>query len=383
MKLPKRTFLILMTCWLFAAPAIAQQLQVGAERLELYLPLLKNKNVALVANHTSLVAQQHLVDVLLEKNIHVKKVFAPEHGFRGMADAGATIQNSTDVQTGLPLISLYGSNKKPTPEQLKDIDIVVFDMQDVGARFYTYISTMHYVMEACAEQQKTLLLLDRPNPNGNYVAGPILQQEQQSFVGMHPIPIVHGLTVAELAQMINGEGWLKNGVICPLLIVKNKNYDRQKAYSLPVKPSPNLPTAQAVALYPSLCLFEGTILSVGRGTDFPFEVVGGTSSQYGTFTFTPKSKAGATQPVLQDKKCYGLDLRKEKNTSFSLRFLIEMYQKSPEKDKFFNSFFDKLAGNKQLRQQIAQGMSEKEIEKTWQTDLEAYKAKRYSYLLYP
>jgi uncharacterized protein YbbC (DUF1343 family) len=300
-----------------------------------------------------------------------------------MADAGATIQNSTDVQTGLPLISLYGSNKKPTPEQLKDIDIVVFDMQDVGARFYTYISTMHYVMEACAEQQKTLLLLDRPNPNGNYVAGPILQQEQQSFVGMHPIPIVHGLTVAELAQMINGEGWLKNGVICPLLIVKNKNYDRQKAYSLPVKPSPNLPTAQAVALYPSLCLFEGTILSVGRGTDFPFEVVGGTSSQYGTFTFTPKSKAGATQPVLQDKKCYGLDLRKEKNTSFSLRFLIEMYQKSPEKDKFFNSFFDKLAGNKQLRQQIAQGMSEKEIEKTWQTDLEAYKAKRYSYLLYP
>lgn len=378
----RTSFLGAVVVMLLLSFVATAQLQVGAERLELYLPLLKGKNVALVVNHTSLVGQQHLVDVLLANNIKVKKVFTPEHGFRGMADAGATIQNSIDTKTGLPLISLYGSNKKPTPEQLKDVEIVLFDMQDVGARFYTYISTMHYVMEACAEQQKPLLILDRPNPNGHYVAGAVLQKEQQSFVGMHPIPIVHGLTIAELAQMINGEGWLKNGITCPLFIVKNKNYDRKKIYNLPVKPSPNLPTAQSIALYPSLCLFEGTILSVGRGTDFPFEVVGGTSSAYGNFSFTPKSKAGATKPVLQDKKCYGLDLRQEKNNTFSLRFLIEMYQKSPEKDKFFNSFFDKLAGNKQLRQQIMQGMSAAEIEKTWEEDLAIYKAKRNSYLLY-
>jgi len=362
--------------------------KIGAENFLLKeVKNLKDKRLALVVNHSSLVDDfkdtKHLADTLLGLGFKVQKVFAPEHGFRGDADAGETIKNDTDTKTGLPIISLYGKNKKPTPQQLADVDVVIFDIQDVGVRFFTYISTMHYVMEACAENKKTLYVLDRPNPNGSYVAGSVLQKGFESFVGMHPIPIVHGLTVGELAQMINGEKWLAGGLQCDLVVVKMQNYTHKTNYNLPVKPSPNLPNTNAVLWYPSLCLFEGTVMSVGRGTEFPFQVVGYPDKRMGDFTFTPKSIVGmAKNPLYENQICYGKDYRNTPPLGFTLEPLIEFYKKFPQKDKFFNNFFDKLAGNSLLRKQIEQGMSNEQIQETWKQDLENYKKLRAKYLLY-
>lgn len=360
-----------------------QALMTGAQQLPLYLPQLADKRVAMVVNHTSLLGNTHLVDTLLYHKITIKKIFAPEHGFRGEADAGEHVASGTDKKTGLPLISLYGNNKKPTAAQLADIYVVIFDIQDVGARFYTYISTMHYVMEACAENSKKLLVLDRPNPNGHYFDGPVLKAGFKSFVGMHPIPVVHGLTIGELALMINDQKWLANGVKCELDVIKNTIYTHKTPYIVPVKPSPNLPNQQAIRLYPSLCLFEGTPISVGRGTDFPFQLIGSPNPKNGSFTFTPQSMPGAKNPPHLNKVCYGVDLREDTLNHFTLYYLIDFYQKSDNKEKFFNSFFDKLAGTDQLKNQIKSGMTEAQIRETWKEDLQQYKAMRTNYLLYP
>jgi uncharacterized protein YbbC (DUF1343 family) len=357
---------------------------VGAARFESYLSFLKNKKVAMVVNQTSMLGNTHLVDTLLRLGIQVKKIFAPEHGFRGTGDAGEKINTSIDKQTKLPLISLYGKDKKPTTAHLAGIDVVIFDIQDVGVRFYTYISTMHYVMEACAEQQKLLVILDRPNPNGDYIDGCVLEPKFQSFVGMHPIPIVHGLTVGELAEMINGEKWLANGLKCRLEVVKCLNYTHQTPYILPIKPSPNLPNANSIRLYPSLCLFEGTNISVGRGTDFPFEVIGHPDFPDKSFSFTPSSREGAKKPPFENIVCYGTDFRKgtDWQYEFSLQALIQYYGSSKDKKTFFNDFFTKLAGTEILRKQIENQLSEDEIRKTWQGNLDTYKQIRKKYLLY-
>lgn len=361
-------------------------LRLGAEQFELYLPEIQNKKIALVVNHSAQINKEHLVDILLRKDVSIKKIFVPEHGFRGNADAGEIIQDEKDPRTGLPIISLYGKNKKPTPKQLEDIETVIFDIQDVGVRFFTYISTMHYVMEACAENNKELIILDRPNPNADYVAGPVLQKGFESFIGMHPIPVVHGLTVGELALMINGEKWLKNGIQCKLKVIPMENYTHQTRYEPPIKPSPNLPNYFAIRMYPSLCLFEGTAMSVGRGTDFPFQVVGYPDKRMGEFSFIPTSKPGmAKNPLYENQICYGIDYRTiyaQQPPRFTLKFLIDFYQKFPNKDKFFNSFFDKLAGNKQLKEQIQKGMTAEQIEATWQEELQNYLQLRKKYLLY-
>lgn len=357
---------------------------VGAEQLSEYLPMLEGKNVALIVNQTSLVGNTHIVDTLLSRGVGIKKVFAPEHGFRGEADAGEHVKSAVDTRTSLPIVSLYGSNKKPTAEQLADVDVVVFDIQDVGARFYTYISTMHYAMEACAENDKEFIVLDRPNPNGHYVDGPILEPQYKSFVGMHPIPVVHGLTVGELALMINGEKWLENGLTCDLQVITVKNYTHNDTYILPVRPSPNLPNQQSIALYPSICFFEGTPISLGRGTDFPFQAIGYPNPKFGDFTFTPVSTPGAKNPPLQNQLCYGIDLREvDVSPGIDLKYLIDFYHKAEDKEKFFTSFFNLLAGTDQLGKQITAGMSEAEIKQTWQAPLADYKAMRKKYLLYP
>ncbi len=383
--------------------------QLGNERLELYMPLLKDKSVALVVNHTSLIkSEQHLVDFLLEKKVNIKTIFAPEHGFRGTADAGEAVKNGIDTKTNLPIISLYGNNKKPTKQQLEGIDVVIFDIQDVGARFYTYISTMHYVMEACAENQKKMLVLDRPNPNNvpnEVVDGCVLDKKLTSFVGMHEIPILHGLTVGELAQMINGEKWLKNGIQCDLTVIKYADFecfmkdknnkiedDKIPFFMSKVPPSPNLRSFRAVKLYASLCLFEGTIMSVGRGTETPFELIGYPDKAFGDFSFVPKSIIGmAKTPLFENKECFGIDLRNinidSQQQGIDLDYLIDFYKKRNAKDTkqttFFNSFFDKLAGSDALRLQIIAGKSAKEIKKSWEKDLEKYKIIRKKYLLYP
>lgn len=361
-------------------------IQLGADRIDLILAEAKGKKVSLVVNQTSLLSNgTHLLDTLLAHNISINAIFAPEHGFRGDADAGEKIIDGKDTKTGIEVISLYGKNNKPTAEQLKNTDIVIFDIQDVGTRFYTYISTMHYVMEACGENDIKCIILDRPNPN-DYVDGPILDVKYRSFVGMHPIPILHGLTVGELATMINGEGWLKNGIKCRLQIISMTGWKHGQPYSLPVKPSPNLPNDQAIKLYPSLCFFEATQVSVGRGTEFPFQVVGAPHSKYGKFTFTPHSVPGAKNPLLKDKLCYGLDLRNyEFEGGLSLRFVIDFYTKSGLGGTFFSSprFMDLLSGSNSLRQQITKGMTEAEIRKTWEEGLKKYKIMRTKYLLYP
>lgn len=358
---------------------------VGADQMNVYLPELAGKNIALVVNHTSLVGKTHLTDTLISKGITIKKVFAPEHGFRGAAADGEKIVDGVDGKTGLAIVSLYGKNQKPTPEQLADVDVVIFDIQDVGTRFYTYISTMHYVMEACAEQKKKMIILDRPNPNGHYVDGPMLQPELRSFVGMHPIPVVHGLTVGELAQMINGEGWLANGVKCDVTIVKVKNWKHSDFYSVPVRPSPNLPNDQAIRLYPSLCFFEGTPISVGRGTQTPFLILGNPEFKEMPFQFTPVAIPGmSTTPPHKDKLCYGIDLREVKvESKLDLKYLIQMYNRYPDKEKFFTGSFDRLAGTTALKQQIKDGLTEEQIRESWNADLESYKEKRKKYLIYP
>ena len=360
---------------------------MGCEQTNGYLPLLKGKNVALVVNHTSIFSnRRHLADSLLALGIKIKLIFAPEHGFRGDASAGETIKDGTDAKTGLPTTSLYGKNKKPSPEQLNGIDVVIFDIQDVGVRYYTYPSTMHYVMEACAENQKKCLILDRPNPNGHLVAGPVLDPKFASFVGMNPVPVVHGLTSGELAQMINGQGWLKGSKKCDLQVVACQHYTHKMAYNLPIAPSPNLPNRQAILLYPSICLFEGTNISVGRGTDTQFQVVGGLNPAFGSFSFTPVDKAGAVNPPNEDKVCYGLDLRQRnaQKEGFTLKYVLGFYQKSGEKEKFFSSpsFFDKLAGSDQIRLQILAGKTEAQICESWEKDLKQFKIMRKKYLLY-
>ena len=365
------------------------EIVTGASQLATYLPILINKKVALVGNPTSIVFNLHnkpvhLVDTLLKHQIDITKVFAPEHGFRGKADAGEHVKNGIDTKTNIPIISLYGKNKKPSAKVLQDVDIVVFDIQDVGARFYTYISSLHYVMEACAENQIPVMILDRPNPNGHYIDGPIMQKECNSFVGLHPIPIVHGMTIGEYAKMINGELWLKNNIQCDLKIISMKNYNHNKTYDLPIKPSPNLPNATAINLYPSLCLFEGTSISVGRGTNMQFQVYGSPKLPKTKFSFTPIPNEGSKYPKHENKLCYGEDLRHtNKVDQLQLKWLLKAYKSHPEKEAFFTSFFKKLAGTPVLQQQIEQGLSEHEIRATWQNGLKQFSKTREKYLMYP
>ncbi|MDM8160741.1 DUF1343 domain-containing protein [Labilibaculum sp. K2S] len=368
----------------------SEALLTGAERFEEYIPLLNEKKVAVVANQSSLAKGEHLVDALLAKNIQIAKIFSPEHGFRGDADAGEKITNGTDGKTGLPIVSLYGKHYKPSAADLKDVDVVVFDIQDVGVRFYTYISTLHYVMEACAEQGKQVIVLDRPNPNGHYVDGPVLEIKYSSFVGMHPVPVVYGMSIGEYAQMINGEKWLKNKVQCELKVIPCKNWNREKSYLLPVKPSPNLPNQLSVALYPSLCFFEGTVVSAGRGTNYPFQVYGHPSFTKGDFEFTPRSIPGASKyPKFEGEKCVGCDLQKismddfRKKKKLDLSFLLNAYRELKDKPVFFNSFFENLAGTANLRTQIENSLSEEQIRASWEKDRNKFMAIRAKYLIYP
>jgi uncharacterized protein YbbC (DUF1343 family) len=361
----------------------------GAWRTEEYFPLLKAKHVGVVANQTSLIREVHLVDSLLSAGITVVKVFTPEHGFRGNAEAGASIGNDWDSRSGLPLISLYGDRKKPGKAELEGLDIVIFDLQDVGARFYTYISTMTYMMEACAENNIPLILLDRPNPNGFYVDGPVLKPEFSSFVGLHPVPVVHGMTMTEYARMVNGERWLKNGAECNLTWVPCKGYTHKSRYRLPVRPSPNLPDMASVYLYPSLCFFEGTVVSVGRGTKSPFTVIGHPDFTYGSHVFRPVQIKGVSEnPPHKGVDCYGYNLRERsdeiyENGGLRLEWLVEMYKALGSKPGFFNNFFDKLAGTDELRRQIQAGVSEIKIRESWETGLQKFKEIRNKYLLYP
>jgi len=366
--------------------AIDTNIIVAAEQVEQYLPRLIGKRVGLVVNQTSKVFDDHLVDVLLKSNIDIKKIFAPEHGFRGDRDAGEKFDSSIDTKTGIALISLYGKNRKPSLGTLKDLDVIIFDIQDVGVRFYTYISTMHYMMEAAADAGVEFIVLDRPNPNGSFVDGPVLEKEFKSFVGMHQIPLLHGLTVGELALMINGEGWLKSKKELSLTVFKIKGYQRNHPYNLPVKPSPNLPNAQSIALYPSLTFFEATPVSIGRGTPFPFQVIGHDNINIGQFNFSPISIIGAaSKPKLMNKQLKGQDLRQSKSQGLNLAFVINWYKAFASKDAiFFNSpkFMDKLAGTDKLRKAIVAGQSEQEIKLSWEAGIADFKVKRQPYLLY-
>lgn len=354
-----------------------------------YLHLIKEKVVGIVGNHTSIVQNKnkgytHLVDTLISLNIDVKKVFGPEHGFRGKADAGEKIADGKDHVTGLPSISLYGKNRKPTPEQLKDLDIVIFDIQDVGARFYTYISTLHYVMEACAEANIPLIVIDRPNPNAHYIDGPIREENLKSFVAMHPVPIVYGMTIGEYAQMINGEKWLKNGIECNVTVMPLKNYTHRTPYSVPIKPSPNLPNDQSINLYPSLCFFERTDISAGRGTQMQFQIFGSPNlpkDQF-SFTFTPQPNEGAKNPKHNGKLCYGKNLSEVKKLNYiNLDWLIETYNFSQNKSAFFKNL-ERLSGTKKMQEQIESGMTTEQIRKTWKNDIESFKKIRSKYLIY-
>ena len=379
-------FLIISLLLLLPSLAPAQ-LKVGAERLDMLLPHLQGKRVGLVVNHTSLLGYSgvHLLDTLLARGIEVKKVFAPEHGFRGDADAGETVKGGSDTKTGIPIVSVYGKTKKPSAAQLSDVDVLLFDMQDVGARFYTYISTMHYAMEAAAENGKPFIVTDRPNPC-DYVTGPVMVDSIRSFVGMHRIPVLHGLTVGELAQMINGEGWLKGGRKANLTVIPIEGWRHGDPYSLPVKPSPNLPNDQAIKLYPSLCLFEATKVSIGRGTYFPFQVIGYPDTSWGTFTFMPVSLPGFDKnPVQKGQKCYGIDLRDTAfEGGFTLRFFMEAWEKAGRKPSFFDRprWFDMLMGTPRVREAILRGESEADIVRSWQPELDRYKKMREKYLMY-
>jgi uncharacterized protein YbbC (DUF1343 family) len=360
----------------------------GASQFRRYKSLIENKSVAVVANQTSMAGDVHLIDFLLKNGVDIKKIFAPEHGFRDLADAGEEIRDGKDVQTGLPVVSLYGSHRKATPEDLSGIDIVIFDIQDMGVRFYTYLGTLHYLMEACAENNVEVLILDRPDPNGFYVDGNILDTAYSSFVGMHPVPIVHGMTVGEYALMINGEGWLKGGIRCELNVIKCLNYDHSTLYELPVKPSPNLPNQTSIYLYPSICFFEGTNVSLGRGTAFPFQVYGSPLLPDRGFSFTPDSAFGAKNPPLKGIKCYGVDLRNAINdklvpvSAINLEWVIDAYNNYPEKDKFFTRYFDTLSGGPTIREQIQKGMTADQIRETWKAGLEEFRQIRAKYLLY-
>jgi uncharacterized protein YbbC (DUF1343 family) len=366
----------------------SEKIITGAERISEYVSLIKGKNIAIVANQTSLVGKTHLVDTLITLGVNVKYIFAPEHGFRHLADAGDPISNGTDPKTGLQIISLYGKQYKPTKENLTGIDAVIYDIQDVGTRFYTYISTLHYVLESCAENNIKCIILDRPNPNGYYFDGNISDTLHRSFVSMDPIPIVHGLTVGEYAMMANGEGWLKNRIKCNVEVVKCMNYTHKTYYEVPVKPSPNLPNQNSIYLYPSLCFFEGTVISCGRGTQFPFQAFGNPYLPDKGFSFTPESVPGAMKPLHLGKKCFGTDLQNElKNgkvpsPEINLEWVISAYKDYPEKDKFFTKYFDVLAAGPALREQIIKGMTAKEIRNSWKGDLMKWEKAREKYLLY-
>jgi uncharacterized protein YbbC (DUF1343 family) len=399
-------FLVLLACLCFttidqSATSTTPQkggIKTGAEQTALYVPYLKGKRVAIIANQTTVIGKTHLVDSLRRLGIRMVKIFGPEHGFRGNASAGTGVADEVDGATGIPVISLYGKKNKPTPEDLADVDVLVYDLQDVGCRFYTNINALARLMEACAEVGKELLILDRPNPNGYLIDGPVLDMQFKSGIGMFPIPIAHGLTVAEFAQMANGEGWLAGGVRCPLRIVKVTNYTHDSPYTLPVPPSPNLNTPQAVLLYPSTCLFEGTYLNHGRGTYFPFTVVGSPElkGKY-AFSYTPTGIKGmAETPLFMNQVCYGLDLRRydvsqfRKKRQINLQWMMELYAASPHKEKFFDSklskemgVIERLTGSALFRQQIIDGASEKEIRQSWEPGLTAYKTMREKYLLYP
>lgn len=366
-------------------------IRTGAEQTTQYLPQLRGKRVGLLVNQTSRIGHRHLVDTLYQLGIDITRIFAPEHGFRGEADAGAQVADGRDVTTGVPLISLYGDKKKPSSSDLADLDIVVFDIQDVGARFYTYISTMSYVMEACAENDVPFMVLDRPNPNGHYVDGPVLDPAYRSFVGMHPVPVVHGMTVGEYARMVNGEGWLQDGVQCDLTVIPCANYTHDTPYELPVKPSPNLPNMRAIYLYPSLCFLEPTVVSIGRGTDKQFQVMGMPGSPVGDYTFTPMPGPGAQYPKHEGVACTGFDLTDQPprelrhQERIDLSYLLRMYEAAPNQEAFFTSpaFFDKLAGGPDLRNRIEAGQTAAEIRNSWAPGLAAFRQKRTRYLLYP
>ncbi len=362
---------------------------VGAQRYNLYLPELKNKKAALLVNHASLVGEKHLVDVLLAKEVNLVKIFSPEHGFRGNNDAGETVENGKDALSGLPIVSLYGKHKKPTSDDLQDVDILLVDLQDVGVRFYTYISTMSLSMEACAENKVKIIVLDRPNPNGYYVDGPVLKKAFSSFVGMHPVPVVYGMTIGEYAAMVNGEHWLKKGVTANLEVIPMKGYQRNMVVKLKVNPSPNLPNWKSVYLYPSLCFFEGTVVSVGRGTQYPFQVYGHPGFPFGDFSFLPQSIPGKSKhPKLQGKVCYGqylagyADNLQNNPAGIHLVWLISSYKYLFDKTEFFNNYFDKLAGTDELRKQIIEGLSQEEIKASWQPGLKEFLKVREKYLIY-
>ncbi|MDO5616349.1 MAG: DUF1343 domain-containing protein [Cruoricaptor ignavus] len=361
---------------------------VAADRPELYLPLLENKTISVVTNQTGLLKDKtHLVDFLIKNKIKIKSIFAPEHGFRGDADAGEVVKNGRDTKTGLPLVSLYGNNKKPTAEQVKDLDVILFDIQDVGVRFYTYISTLAYVMEAAAEHNIEVVVLDRPNPHDGYTDGPVLKPKWKSFVGMHQVPVVYGLTIGEYGKMVNGEGWLKNGIKAKYTVVPMQNYHKKERYNLSERPSPNLPNSQSINLYPSLCFFEGTQASVGRGTDLPFQIYGSPYTKSLPYRFTPKPNYGAKNPFLNGQLCYGENLSQYPETldKLNLEWLLKAYKnyKNPKQNFFLsNLFFDKLAGTDELRKQIIAGKTETEIRASWQKDLQAYEKIRVKYVMY-
>ena len=360
---------------------------LGAQQFDKYVPQLKKKRVGIVTNITGVINTTSIVDTLLKLKVNVKKIFGPEHGFRGNTEAGEKVTSNIDTKTGLPIVSLYGSNKKPTAEQLKDIDVLIYDIQDIGVRFYTYISTMCYVMEACAESKKEFIVLDRPNPNGFYIDGPSMKNEYKSFLGIHNVPLVYGMTCGEYARMANTEGWLKNKVKCNLVVVPLKNYDRKATYALPVKPSPNIPNLDAILLYPGLGLFEGTIISLGRGTEMPFQVIGHPEYSDTNFSFIPKATTLSKEPKYLDKRCYGLDLKKDSYLKkhphkMNLSWIKKMYADINKPD-FFDRNFNFHSGNSELQEQLKTGLSEEEIRRTWQKDLENFKIIRKKYLLYP
>jgi len=380
----KNTFLLFVSLLIFFN--CSSQIKTGSERLEEYLPLLKNKNVGVVAHNASRLnsdLNKHLVDILIENKINIESIFAPEHGYYSNLDNGDLLEDDNEKLTGIKIISLYGKTKKPLPKHLKDIDIILFDIQDVGARFYTFISTLHYVMEACAEENIPIIILDRPNPNGHYVDGPVLNLKYKTFVGMHPVPIVHGMTIGEYAKMINGEGWLKNNIKCDLKVIANRNYTHKSKYILPIRPSPNLPNNQAIYLYPSLCLLEPTSISVGRGTEKQFQIYGHPNFPKSNFQFKPKANFGSKNPKWKNQICYGVTLEKiEVPNKIELSWLIDAYNKIQRNEIFFKDSFERIAGNDVLREQIINKVSEVEIRKSWRVKLEKFKIIRKKYLLY-
>ncbi|KZW98718.1 hypothetical protein JL49_21405 [Pseudoalteromonas luteoviolacea] len=371
---------------IFSRVDASETVEVGAAQFDKYLPMLKGKRVGLIVNQTAKVNGEHLVDILIAHDINVVRIFSPEHGFRGDQDAGAHIDNSVDVKTGLPIVSLYGTQKRPSKNMLEDLDALIFDIQDVGVRFYTYISTMHYMMQAAKENRKAFIVLDRPNPNIRFVAGPILDSEFSSFVGMHPIPILHGMTVGELAMMIEGEGWLLGAERLDLNVISVTNYNASVDYILPIAPSPNLPNQQAIYLYPSLCLFEATAVSVGRGTDFPFQAFGHHQVKLGDFKFSPRSITGASRfPKLEGQQVWGKDLKQSSVRGIDLTWFVSAYaqfQRESVRYIVHEDFLDKLAGTDILRLAVEQGLKAHQIEAIWENELNGFKQKRAPYLLY-